>query len=84
MANCMPFFGMVCLGREMQGFLRIKRKRKGKCETYFTYFPLCGLLVPLYLEECHYRFYNLIGWRFVFNHPNRGRMSLGNTCWLGS
>ena len=35
--------------REIQGFLRIKRERKGKCETYFTYFPFCGLHVPLYL-----------------------------------
>ena len=34
MANCMPFFGMVCFGkREMQGFLRIRRERKGKCGT---------------------------------------------------
>ena len=66
MANCMPLFVMVCLAREMQGFLRIKRERKGNYETYFTYFPLCGLHVSLYLEECHFRFYDLIGVPLLF------------------
>ena len=32
----------------------------------------------MYLEEyCHFHYYNLIGWRFVFNHTNRGRLGLG-------
>ena len=30
---------------------------------------LYGHHVPLYLEECHFCFYNLIGWRFVFKPP---------------
>ena len=58
--------------REMQGFLRIKREQKGKCGTYFTVFPLCGLHVPLYLE-CHFHFYNLTGcWWFVFKPHKLG------------
>ena len=55
--------------KEMQRFLRIKRERKGKYETYFTSFHLCGLHVYLYIEECNFCFYNLMGWRSVFKPP---------------
>ena len=34
--------------REIQGFSRIKIRRKRKCETYFIFFHPCGLHVPLY------------------------------------
>ena len=42
------------------------------------FFVLVGFM---YLEEFHFRSYNLIGWRFVFNYPNRGSMGLGQTCY---
>ena len=58
----------------MQGFLRIKSRRKRKCETLFFFSHPCGLHVPL--KENHFRYYNLIGWRFVINYPNRGSMVL--------
>ena len=41
----------------------------------FFYRP-CGLHVPLYLKENHFRYYNIIGWQFVINYPNRGSMVL--------
>ena len=77
-----PWYGLFGK-RKMQVFLRTKKERKGKCGTYFTSLPLCGLHVPLYLKQCHFHFYNLIVGRFVFNYPNKVRMCLGNTCWLG-
>ena len=55
MENCMSFFGMVCLAREMQEFL--KTKRGGRCEIYFTFINLCGLLVPRPLEGFLFPFY---------------------------
>ena len=36
----------------------------------------CGPHVPLCLKENHFRYYNLIGWLFVINYPNRGSMVL--------
>ena len=34
-----------------------------------------SFFVPLFLEEFHYPFFHLIGWRFVLSHTNLGSMS---------
>ena len=48
----MPLFGIICLAREKcKNFLRIKRDTKERYEIYFTSIHLCGLLVPMFLEQ---------------------------------
>ena len=43
---------------------------------FFFFSRPYGLHVPLYLKENHFRYYNLIGWQFVINYPNRDSMVL--------